>query len=301
MFQKIKDITPGKVDSIIVMIKAINTLKTRSGSPYQKVSVRDTEGDEATFLQFDVLLDFEAPAIIRATVECVQHGASLAMKMKDCVVTDEVGMDAFLPKAHIIPKEGWSAVIQTTKTIRNSLCRVLCAIIAEDKNKFLTLPLNPYGPFARQSGVLEATTKLMALAETAATTSTSIDRDLLVTGALLYYIGNLNTIDEGYNFTTVDVMYGPSIAAYTRVQTKSMELIASSEDAKKDISGEDVMLLSHILAVKSGAVEPAIPEAVILKNLDKMLQETDEMVESIATAETQISTDEFGKRVYKRM
>ena len=55
MFNSIKDISVGKLDDIIVLIKSINKLPTRAGTPYQKIVVRDMEGAEATFVKFDIL------------------------------------------------------------------------------------------------------------------------------------------------------------------------------------------------------------------------------------------------------
>lgn len=301
MYKNIQSIPVGRLDEIIVLIKAINELKTKSGAPYQKIIVRDMDGNEASFLKFDILTQIQPPAIAKMSVECVEYGASLAFKVKDCAITDEVGLDEFLPKAHIEPKDGWGQVIKLTKTIRNSLCRVVCAILTNDKNKLMTLPLNATGAFARQSGNLEATIKLATLADATAKQQ-GLDRDLMVTAALLYYNGNLDTLDEGYMNTVADLMYGPSITGYTKVQMKSAELIANNEDARNEINGEDIMLLSHILAVKGGSVEPVIPEAVAMKQLDIMIQQVDDMYERIAVAETPITVDEYNtnNRVYKR-
>lgn len=301
MFKSIRDITVNRVDDIIVLIKNINVLRTKSGAPYQKILVRDMYGNESSFLQFDIMLTIKPPAIVRATVECAEYGASVAVKMRNCMVTDECSMDAFLPKSHTDPATAWKVIVKYVKTIRNSLSRIVCSIIADDKTKMMVLPLHPMGAFARQSGILEATSKLITLADTEATVQ-NLDRDLMIAGAILYFNGTVDTIDEGYNYTVSDLMYGPSIAGYSKIQAKSMELIAGSEDARNDISGEDVMMLCHILAVKSGAVKPVIPEAAALKNLGIMICQVDDMNETIAQADTAITIDDknFSKRVYKR-
>ena len=284
MYNNIREIQPGKMDDIIVLIKSINTVTMKSGAPYQKVMVRDLDGNECTFTQFDVMLDIKLPMIAKVKVDCVEYGANLNMKIKECVEVEGYTMDQFLPKAHIDSKESWKYIAKIVKSVRNSLCRVVCAVLAEDKNKFLTLPMNPTGAFARQSGILEATTKLVELAEHTAKLQ-NLDRDLLISGAILYYIGNLDTIDEGYNMTPISLMYGAEVTSYTKVQFKAKELIENNEEARADIRGEDIMLLSHVLMCKSDKNIPAIPEASVLKYLDVMLQETDQMTEALRTAE----------------
>ena len=175
----------------------------------------------------------------------------------------------------------------------------MCSIISENKNPFLTLPLNPTGAFARQSGILEATVKLMAVAETTAGQQ-GLDRDLLMAAAVLYYNWHFDTIDSGYNQTVADLMYGPSAAAAYKVQMKSMAL-AASEETRREISEEDAMLLGHILTARGNAVLPAIPEAAALKHLDRMAQEIDEMNETLADSEDAVSIDpnHFNRLLYK--
>jgi 23S rRNA maturation-related 3'-5' exoribonuclease YhaM len=301
MYNNIKEIQPGKMDDIIVLIKSINKVMMKSGAPYQKVIVRDLDGNECTFTQFDVMLDIELPMIAKVKVDCVEYGANLNMKIKECVAVDGYSMDKFLPKAHIDSKDCWKYIAKTLKTIRNSLSRVVCGVLNDDKNRYMTLPMNPTGAFARQSGILEATTKLVSLADRTAKLQ-SLDRDLLVSAAILYYIGNLDTIDEGYNFTSIDLMYGAELTAYTKVQFKAKELIEASEEARAEIKGEDVMMLAHILMCKNNKTTPAIPEASVLKYLDIMLREIDEMNESLLNGDPgSIVTDNnnYNKRLYK--
>lgn len=301
MFKNIKDIQVNKMDYIHVLIKTINTIRGKGGTPYQQVMVRDVDGNEATFLQFDTMLEFEPPLIAKIQVECIEYGSSIAFKIKNLEETDECDMTAFLPKAHINIKDAWSWFVKKSKTIREGLCRILCAVVLEDKNKFVTLPLKPSGAFARQSGLFEATIKLAEMAETAAIQQ-NLDRDLMVTAALLYFTGNMETVDEGYKTTVTDLMYGSAITSLIKVQSKAMFLIENNQDARNCISGEDVMMLCHIMAARDNAVFPTIPEAVALKHLAHMLIEVDEMNQVLETAESSINIDfkNKNKRVYKR-
>lgn len=302
MYSCINDIKVGKMDDIIVMVKSINTLTAKNGNTYQKLVVRDREGVEETFIQFDCILDIPTPIIMKITVECSEYGANLAFKIKESIETDEFTMDDFLPKAHVNNKAEWSKIVKATKTIRPSLCRVVCAIIGEDKNRFMAFPLNPTGAFARKSGNIEATSKLMELAEVVAKQN-SLDRDLIVSAAILYYNGSLETVDEGYSSTVTNLMFGPAVSGYTKVQLKAAELIAGSEEARNEIDSQDIMMLGHILAVRDGHVKPAFPEAAALAQLDKMIQEVDMMNEIINNApeENIINANNGTCQMFKRI
>lgn len=303
MFHGIKDLQVGKTDDIIVLVRSISTLKMKSGEPYQKVIVRDQDGREATFIQFDALLKITPPAVVKARVEVVKYGASVSMKIRkctECTETEKYGIGTFLPKPHINAKEAWSSVEKAVKSIRPGLARIVCAIISDNRNKFLSLPLNQTGAFARQSGILEATIMIMEIAEKCACTQ-GLDRDLLMAGAVLYYSGNFDTIDNGYNLTVADLMYGPSAVAAHKVQMKSMVLADSDEKAKNEISEEDVMMLCHILMARGNSVVPAIPEALALKHIDLMVHGIEEMNKALSDTEDMVSIDpnHFNRRLYK--
>lgn len=254
MFNGIKDIQVGKQDEIIVLIKSISTNKMKSGEPYQKVIVRDRDGREATFIQFDALIGIRPPAVVKARVEAVKYGANVSVKIRKCEKTDACGIGPFLPKPHIEAKEAWHYVVKTVKSLRPRLCRIVCSIISENKEKFLTLPLNPSGAFARQCGILEATVRLMAVAEASAGQH-GLDRDLLMAAAALYYSGHFDTVDAGYNNTVTDLMYGPAALACRKARMKSMALAASDAGAKDGIPEDDAMTLGHILG-KGGTPSP---------------------------------------------
>lgn len=213
MFNGIKDIQVGKQDEIIVLIKSISTNKMKSGEPYQKVIVRDRDGREATFIQFDALIGIKPPAIVKARVEAVKYGANVSIKIRKCEKTD----------------------------------------ISENREKFLTLPLNPSGAFARQGGILEATVKLMAVASAG---QHGLDRDLLMAAAALYYSGHFDTVDAGYNNTVTYLMYGPAALACHKARMKSMALAASDAGAKDGIPEDDAMTLGHILMARGGTPSP---------------------------------------------
>ena len=97
-----------------------------------------------TQAKFDIMFDFEPPIIAKAKIECVEYGASLAIKIKECVEVDGYSIENFLPKAQIDAKEGWRKIVNETKRIRKGLSRIVCSVLAEDKTKFLSLPFKPY-------------------------------------------------------------------------------------------------------------------------------------------------------------
>lgn len=197
-------------------------------------------------------------------------------------------------------KEPSSAAPLLFCNIKPGLGRIVCSGISEKMDLFLTLPLNPTGAFARQSSILEATVKLMAVVEIAVVQQ-GLDRDLLMAVAVLYYRLHFKTIDSGYSKIVTNLMYGPSVAAAYNIHLKSLVLVASNGKAKYEIVEEDVIMLGHILTARGNTVNLAFPESASLKLFDRMIQEVDEMNAALVSAEDAVFIDpnHFNRLLYR--
>lgn len=296
MLSNLRELEVGSSGEVVLLIKNIESATTTSGELYQRIAARDMDGNEATMLKFDSLLMFTVPVIVIATVKRSEQ----SLKINKCQETDKYSMTDFLPKSHIDIKEAWKEIVEYIKELRTSLGRVVCAIIGADKMKFVTYPMNATGGFARQAGILEATLKLTKLAKQTAE-ELNLDKDLMIAAGLLYYIGNVDTIDSTYNYTKEDVLIGNGLMAHTKLQFKIRDIMNSdNEEAKEDIAREDFELLSHILISRYRSHPTAIAEAVCLSHLDSMIRETDSINESLLNTDNDSIVLSDKKRLYKR-
>ena len=70
MFNGFRDLVPGASGEITVLVKNISTMKMKNGDRCQKISVRDVDGMEMTFMKFDGLMNIELPAVMTLDIDC---------------------------------------------------------------------------------------------------------------------------------------------------------------------------------------------------------------------------------------
>lgn len=288
MFKSLKELKAGDSGDIVLLIKKIDYAKATNGNTYQKIQVRDRDGNEATMLNFDQPVSYVTPAVIQASILCENYRESVAIKFSSGMpVNADIAL--FMPKSRINPKEAWGELVDFMKPLRPGLRKIASSIICERGKAFYMQPLNPTGAFSRRCGLIEATLKLTKMAKSAADTL-NLDSDLLVSAAMLYYIGKLNTMDAGYNYTKDDLLTGCGIQAYSMVQMKVRDLIeGDDENIKASLNQRDIDLLSHILVSRFHGTQTAIAEAVVLRHLDEIVTATDEIQLALeGTAENSI-------------
>ena len=107
-----------------------------------------------------------------------------------------------------------------------------------------------------------------------------------------------------YKYNPNEFLFGPEAIAYKKVQLIVDAMLKSKkEEIINDIKKNDVDLLCHILISRGKGRKPVIPEAVYLNNINRMIQETDAMQESLQNAQpnTIISDNHiFNNKIYKR-
>lgn len=303
MLNDIKKLEIGKQQEIRILIKSAENAKTRTGDSYQRLTVRDENDHETIILNFRDRIEGNFPLVVNATVDTSEYRESASIRILSYQIDNKAGADQFLPKAAIDRKKTLTALSQKSQGIRMGLRKIVAEVLNEHVAAFSTYPFSNCGLFARGSGILEASYKLTLLAEQTAEIL-HLDRDLMIAGAMLYYIGRTQTIDRAYNYTPDDVLLGNGMAAAMIVQAKVQEIRAGKdEELKKALDDTDIRLLEHILASRAKGIPTAIPEACALRHLDAIVTET-EAIASVAedSGHDTIVQDRnlFGNRVYVR-
>lgn len=281
MLNDIKKLEMGKQQEIKVFIKSAETSKTRTGEIYQKLTVRDENDHEAMVFNFKEQIKGALPMVVTALIDTSEFRESANFKMMSYKIDSNAKPENFLPKAEINKKEILTALSQKSKSVRMGLRKIVAEILNEHVVAFGDNPFSKSGVFSRTCGILEATYKLTCLAESA-TTVLGLDRDLMIAGAMLYYIGKIKTIDNAYNYTPDDVLLGNGLSAAMIVQAKVLEIQnGSNEELKKSLDDTDIKLLEHILTSRFKGIQTAIPEACVLRYLDAIITETEAMTSII--------------------
>lgn len=296
---KLKDLQIGTQQPITLMVKKIEQATARNTTVYQRLTVRDTDGGEATILNWGDPLQMETPAVIKANLETTEYRETPSYRLLGFKIDDKADIEAFLPKPKIDAVKSWNDLVTMSKGMRESLRLIVGSVLTDNKENFKHLPLSQSKSYARQNGVLEATLKLCRLAE-GVCDQIGIDRDLALSGAMLYYIGAVDTIDSAFNYTSSEALIGLGVSSYTKLMECVTKNLAANNKIAKVIDLEEIKMLGHILLSRSRGLQTSIPEAVVLRHLDQIVTETEIMENSMEEMEPGTTAYINGQRVYKK-
>lgn len=308
MFNGFRDLVPGASGEITVLVKNISTMKMKNGDRCQKISVRDVDGMEMTFMKFDGLMNIELPAVMTLDIDCTPKDSGMLPKITNFNLAENVDASYFKPHAKIDPEKGWKMVNYYIKQLDDSTKVIVKEMLTGITKEYTTRAFGESGPFARKSGVLEATLKLARMAEKA-TDIYGFNKSILMAGALLYYVGNVLIMNTDYSASKYQTLCGANALAYQRLMYK-MSLLRNNEEKKESaklVKDEDIDLLANILLSKNSRYNdeaspaPAIPEALCLLHLNRLICDLDRMDDVLnATESGNVSGEYRGyRRAYK--
>lgn len=319
MLNDIKKLEPGKQQEIKLLVKSVQSATTRTGDVYQKVIVRDEYEHEATFVNFKDAIQTNLPVVITATIDTSEGKEVAFSRVLSFQVNEGEDPNKYLPKPRINAKETVKFLVNKNKEIRSSLRKIVAEILNEHIKTFISYPFSQSGSFSRTAGILEATYKLTMLAEQTAVVM-GLDKDMMLAGAMLYYIGKTQTMDISYQTTPDDVLLGVGLSSAMIVQNAVQKIRAAEQQEqnqknskndekqqakdkhpKDEIREEEVKLLMHILTSRFKGVQTAIPEACALRYLDAIVTDTEsirEIQKSEQGGSIVCDKNHFGNKIY---
>ncbi len=297
---KLKDLQIGTQQPITLMVKKIEQATARNTTVYQRLTVRDTDGGEATILNWSDPMRLNVPAVINANLETSEYKESPSYRLIGFKVDDNADIQSFLPKPKIDAVKSWNDLVTMSKGMRESLRLIVGNVLTENKENFKHLPLSQSKSYARQNGVLEATLKLCKLVD-GVCNQIELDRDLALSGAMLYYIGAVDTIDDAFNYTSADTLIGLGVSSYAKLMETVTKSLAAKDKVSKVIDLEEIKMVGHILLSRSKGIQTSIPEAIVLRHLDQIVTETELMENSMSDMEAGTSAFINGQKVYKKI
>lgn len=297
---KLKDLQIGTQQPITLMVKKIEQATARNTTVYQRLTVRDTDGGEATILNWGDPMRLNVPAVINANLETSEYKETPSYRLIGFKVDDNADIQSFLPKPKIDAVKSWNDLVTMSKGMRESLRLIVGNVLTENKENFKHLPLSQSKSYARQNGVLEATLKLCKLVD-GVCNQIELDRDLALSGAMLYYIGAVDTIDDAFNYTSADTLIGLGVSSYAKLMEIVTKSLAAKDKVSKVIDLEEIKMVGHILLSRSKGIQTSIPEAIVLRHLDQIVTETELMENSMSDMEAGTSAFINGQKVYKKI
>jgi 3'-5' exoribonuclease len=188
----------------------------------------------------------------------------------------EVDFSLFLPQSPGNLTNCWSFIMETIAGIQDKLLREVLNSFFEDpdfKARFIKFPAALKRHHAYIGGLLEHTAGVTALCKAAAGYYPPVNRDLLLTGAVLHDIGKVKTykIDKSFEGTNEGKLIGHLILGVEMVQRALDKMNDNSKGYWNTRNSLLHLLISHHGIMEWGSpVEPLTIEACILHHADNM-------------------------------
>ena len=304
----LKELQLGQTQELVALVKSGDIFRAKNGTIYQRLNIIDSAGNKNGCMLFDEpIKNVKLPAVMKLTINIGEYNNSLSYKVVGYEVVPNADKTKYLPEATYDQVKAWNELVRIVKTLRHPLYQITACIVMNAKDALINIPMS--NGYRGRGGVLEATLKLVEAAEANAKVY-NLDRDLMIAGAVVYNIGRVNMADEFGNVKADDLLIGASALAHEKIVTTRQALILkySKDETKKDVlnllrTSQDVRLLEHIVLARYGGIKAAIPEAIVLKNLDTITNELKEISETISdNPEGEILTNNsiYDNRIYNR-
>lgn len=202
-----------------------------------------------------------------------------------------------LPHDHAMHRARFFELIRSVQNpYYKSLLKAIFDLNGENWQKFEAAPAAKTLHHGYRGGLLEHTGEVASLCDAISSTLPHLDRDLLITAALLHDIGKLEELAQDLNsgeYTQRGHLVGHVVLGTCTVQGAMNNIVDFPETSKDEILH---LILSHHGRPDFGAAKvPLCPEAIILSQCDLMSARVAQCRELLENHETtDFTNDIFG-------
>ncbi len=285
----IKEITGNKPVSGEYLIVENQLRTAKNGSNYLALKIADQTGemaakvwdaDESLFQKLEVGKIIELrniqPKSFKDQVQLEWEGKNI--DAFSLVPDSDADYSKFLPHAPGNLSEHWDYIVNTIKGINETSLKKILNLFFNDQefvNMFIKVPAALKRHHVYIGGLLEHTAGVTKLSQAAADYYPMVNKDLLLTGAILHDIGKIRTykIERGFDGTDQGKLIGHLVLGVNMIEQAIFDLFGNRAE---DIGDPILLSLVHLLVSHHGImewgspVEPLTLEACILHHADNM-------------------------------
>ncbi len=274
---KIKTLTTNQTVTDFYLIGSLTEKTTRNGKTYLDMTLSDNSGSiNAKLWDFNrEKHKFSAGDIIKiqGKVSEYQGKKQLAIeRIRKAVDEDNVDVSQFYKVSERNFDEMKLELEEVIRSVKNPyLNKLLNLIFSGDKlEKFANVPAGKAWHHAYIHGLLEHTLEIVKLCELTASFHKEVNRDLLISGALLHDFGKTEELSDSADFGYTDKgkLLGHIVIAAMEVEKAIEKIPDFPEDLKNQI---EHLILSHQGKLEfASPVVPKTLEAIILYHSDEL-------------------------------
>ena len=272
------------------LVKSAEKRSAKNGSVYLDMLLGDKDGDVfAKIWDFreDITPMPEVNSIVKFRGTLQQYNGNdqlIISKLRPSVPTDNLDMGDFVKSSDVEGEDMYRAIVNMVSAFSDSELRsVVLAMLSDNRDQMLSFPAAEKLHHAMRGGLLYHTLSIVRLAEGVCGIYPFVDRELLLSGAILHDIAKIRE----YSINSLGVVDGHTLEGMLLGH-----LVMGAEDVGRKcdelgISAEKKYLLQHMLISHHGklefgaAVRPAFIEAEILSQLDMLDANIYEMADAV--------------------
>jgi 3'-5' exoribonuclease len=268
-------------NQVIVGFFAVATKQLRSrkdGGQYLAATLVDRTGQvEARMWEnfAEAATGFESAEVVKVRAEVCRFNGRFQLNLEKIrrAAAEEFELADFVPHTRRDVEELWSALVRYVDSFSDHWLQALVRSFLEDPAIAAALREAPAAKslhHAWMGGLLEHIVSLIGICELGARHYPEINRDLLLTGAILHDIGKLEELRWGlsFDYTLEGQLVGHISLGVGMIEKKLATLPGFPPTLRILI---EHMVLSHHGRLEFGSPKlPMIPEAVLLHYLDDL-------------------------------
>ncbi len=202
---------------------------------------------------------------------------------------DEYEKSQFIPESDKDTKKMYAELTEVVSSMKNEQLKKLVNSFVKDRDfsdKFIKHPAAMYKHHGWLGGLLEHTLNVVKICDFFKSMHPELNRDLMITGAILHDIGKIRELDVSSHIktSTEGMLIGHLALTYEEV-TRKMDKLKMPQDIMLKVKH---MIISHHGKIEYGSPkQPSIPEALIVFLADNADSKLTEMITHIKRAETE--------------
>ena len=159
-------------------------------------------------------------------------------------------------------------------------------------HQFIQAPASMYRHYAHIGGLVEHTLAVVKICSSLSQIHPTLNRDLLITGAILHDIGKINYFSLG---TSIEMSNKGALLGPIELGVESLCIKTKDLDISKDIMYKLKHIILSSLGKKSygSPVTPSIPEAIVIAHAKLLDSKTKGMINAINTLQEANNDAEF--------
>ncbi len=292
----------GLVDGFCI-IKSIEQKTSSKGDAYLDMMLGDSDGEINAKLwryQKELHGEYTVNELVKIRGLISQYNGSDQLKIERIRHTtpeDNVNIADFVKTAAFSGEEMFAELLKRAEGFEDrELSKIVTAILNDNRLKLIYWPAAFKLHHAVRGGLLLHTLSIVKLAEGVCKIYPFVDRELLISGAILHDIAKLSEFEVADSGIATGYSIEGNLIGHLAMGAMVIEKFAE----KLGISKKTAMLLEHMVLSHHGepefgaAIRPMFIEAELLSELDLMDSRIYEMREAVTAAKE----DDFSGRIW---